>query len=49
VFLKTKIMGTFSKIYIQIFYAVAKRESLIGESWEDKLYKYISGIVIKQD
>lgn len=37
--------GTFSQIYIQVVFAVKGRESLIGSSWEEELYKYISGIV----
>lgn len=37
--------GTFSQIYIQIVFAVQNRESVIHSSWEEELYKYISGIV----
>jgi REP element-mobilizing transposase RayT len=37
--------GTFSQIYIQIVFAVKYRQSLIDQSWEDDLYKYITGIV----
>jgi putative transposase len=37
--------GTFSQIYIQVVFAVKGRESLIHSSWEEELYKYISGIV----
>jgi len=37
--------STFSQIYIQIVFAVKGRESLIDYSWEEKLYKYISGVV----
>jgi putative transposase len=37
--------GTFSKIYIQIIFAVKYREAVIDESWEEDLYKYITGIV----
>ncbi len=37
--------GTFSQIYIQIVFAVQKRESMIHSSWEEELYKYISGII----
>lgn len=36
---------TFSQIYIQIVFAVKKRECLIKQSWEEELYKYISGII----
>ena len=37
--------GTFSQIYIQVIFAVKGRGSLILPSWEDELYKYITGIV----
>ncbi|MCO5231438.1 MAG: IS200/IS605 family transposase, partial [Chitinophagales bacterium] len=37
--------GTFSQIYIQIVFAVKGRESLIHTSWEEELYKYITGII----
>jgi putative transposase len=37
--------GTFSQIYIQIVFAVKGRQNLILPSWEDELYKYITGIV----
>jgi REP element-mobilizing transposase RayT len=37
--------GTFSQIYIQVVFAVKGRDSLIHASWEEELYKYITGIV----
>jgi len=37
--------GTFSQICIQVVFAVQNRECLIQSSWEEELYKYISGIV----
>jgi len=37
--------STFSQIYIQIVFAVKGRKSLISPSWEEELYKYITGIV----
>jgi REP element-mobilizing transposase RayT len=37
--------GTFSQIYIQIVFAVKGRGSLINASWEEELYKYMTGIV----
>lgn len=37
--------STFSQIYIQIVFAVKGRESLIHSSWEEELYKYITGII----
>jgi putative transposase len=38
-------MSTYSQIYIQIVFAVKYREALIQRSWEDELYKYITGII----
>ncbi len=37
--------STFSQIYIQIVFAVKGRQSLIKSDWEEKLYKYITGII----
>ncbi|WP_298391628.1 IS200/IS605 family transposase [Flavobacterium sp.] len=36
---------TFSQIYIQIVFAVQNRKALIDYSWEEQLYKYITGII----
>ncbi|MFZ5430321.1 MAG: IS200/IS605 family transposase [Bacteroidota bacterium] len=36
---------TYSQIYIQVVFAVQNRNSLIQKSWEEDLYKYITGIV----
>jgi putative transposase len=37
--------GTYSQIYIQTIFAVKGRGSLIDKEWEERLYKYITGIV----
>ncbi|WP_460965497.1 IS200/IS605 family transposase [Spirosoma litoris] len=37
--------GTFSQIYIHVVFAVKGRNSLIAPTWEENLYKYITGIV----
>ena len=37
--------GTFSQIYIQTVFAVRNRECLIRSSWEEHLYKYMTGII----
>ena len=37
--------STFYQIYMQVVFAVKGRQSLIRESWEEELYKYITGIV----
>ncbi len=37
--------GTFSQIYIQTVFAVKGRQNLVLSSFEEELYKYISGIV----
>ncbi|OUD35391.1 IS200/IS605 family transposase [Flavobacterium sp. FPG59] len=38
-------MSTYSQIYIQIVFAVKNRQALIASSWEEELYKYVTGIV----
>lgn len=37
--------NTYSQIYIQIVFAVQNRNALIDFSWEEELYKYITGII----
>ena len=37
--------NTFSQIYIQVVFAVKGRASLVSKSWEEELYKFVSGIV----
>lgn len=37
--------GTYSKIYIQLVFAVKNRQSLISSVWEENLHKYITGII----
>ncbi len=37
--------NTYTQIHIQAVFAVKNRASLIGNSWKEDLYKYISGIV----
>ena len=39
---------TFTQIYIQIVFAVQNRKALINDSWEEQLYKYITGIITKK-
>lgn len=38
-------MSTYSQIYIQVVFAVKNRNALIHSSWENELYKYITGII----
>ena len=38
-------MSTYSQIYIQVVFAVKGRRSSIDTSWEEELYKYITGII----
>jgi putative transposase len=38
-------MSTYSQIYIQIVFAVRGRESLIDAACEERIYRYITGIV----
>ena len=42
-------MSTYSQIYIQVVFAVKNRNSLIQKEWEERLYKYITGIVQKKE
>lgn len=37
--------GTYSKIYIQVVFAVKGRRNLIGKEWKDGLHKYMAGII----
>ncbi len=37
--------GIFSQIYIQVVFAVSDRNCLINQTWEEYLFRYISGIV----
>jgi len=47
--IKTNMANTYSQIYIQVVFAVKHREALINSSWEERLYKYISGIIQGKD
>jgi len=38
-------MSTYSQIYIQVVFAVKNRNALINSSWENELYKYMTGII----
>ncbi len=37
--------GTFSQIYIQVVFAVYKRQNFLHPSWRTELFKYMSGII----
>ena len=37
--------NTYTQIHIQAIFAVQNRKCLIQKSWQDELYKYITGIV----
>jgi REP element-mobilizing transposase RayT len=37
--------NTYTQIHLQLIFAVQNRRSLIQQSWEDRLYEYITGIV----
>ncbi len=41
--------GTFSQIYIQVVFAVKSRQNFIEPSFEEELYKYISGIITAKE
>lgn len=37
--------NTYTQVHIHAVFTVQNRESLISKSWEDRLYKYITGII----
>ena len=41
--------NTYTQIHIQAVFAVQNRDSVIHHSWKEELYKYISGIVQKNN
>lgn len=41
--------NTYTQIYIQYVFAVQNRISLISENWQTDLYKYMTGIIEKQE
>ncbi len=41
--------NTYSRIYIQVVFAVQHRDSLIMPDWEEELFKYITGVVQNKD
>ena len=41
--------NTYSKIYIQVVFAVKGRENLISKIWKEELYRYITGIIKNKD
>lgn len=41
--------NTYTQVHIQVVFAVQNRDCIIHNSWKDELYKYISGIVQKNN
>jgi putative transposase len=39
---------TYAKIYLHVIFAVKGRQNLIATSWQEELYKYITGIITHQ-
>ena len=37
--------GTFTKIYIQLIFAVKGRQNLINNTWKTEFHRYIAGII----
>ncbi|APF17274.1 transposase [Caldithrix abyssi DSM 13497] len=37
--------GTYSKIYIQVIFAVKGRQNLLQKSWRNEVFKYMTGII----
>ena len=44
-----KRSGTYTRLYIQMIFAVEQRRSLISTKWEEELYKYMTGIITNKD
>lgn len=36
---------TFSQVYIQIIFAVKRRENLLNKTWRAEVFKYIAGVI----
>jgi putative transposase len=41
--------NTYTQLYIQFVFAVQNRISMISDSWQNELYKYITGIIEHQE
>jgi len=41
--------NTFTQIHLHLIFGVQNRASLISTEWEDRLYKYITGIIQNND
>ncbi|MCK9209119.1 MAG: IS200/IS605 family transposase [Salinivirgaceae bacterium] len=37
--------NTYTQIYIQVVFAVQNRHATIHQTWEEELYKYVTGII----
>ena len=37
--------NTYTQIHLHVVFSVQNRQSLIAESWKERLYQYISGII----
>ncbi|MCL8008630.1 IS200/IS605 family transposase [Gelidibacter japonicus] len=37
--------NTFTQLYVQIIFAVMHKNALIDQLWEERLYRYITGII----
>lgn len=37
--------NTYKKVYIHLVFAVKNRKALLGESWRDQVFRYISGVL----
>ncbi len=46
---KIKFMaGTYSQVFIQVVFAVKRRENLLQKPWREEVFKYISGIITEK-
>ena len=46
---RTQMGNTYTQIHLQLIFAVKYRAALIKNEWKDELYKYISGIIERQN
>ena len=41
--------NTYSQIYIQVVFAVKRRENLLSAKWRNEVHRYISGIITEKE
>ncbi len=41
--------NTYTQLYFHVVFAVKGRQNIIGATWKEELYKYITGIVTNKN